>query len=45
MDAEIRESIMGHWFRGEGTAERYRRISDQELLDAIGMMKYGNTEI
>ena len=28
MDPEIRESIMGHWFRGKTVAERYGRISD-----------------
>jgi len=38
---------MGQWFRGKGIAERYGKISDQELLDAIDAMKFenGDTEI
>jgi hypothetical protein len=30
---------MGHWFRGKGIAERYGKISDHELVDAINGMK------
>jgi integrase len=47
MDPEIRESIMGHWYRGRSVNERYGRISDAELLRAIDEMSFnhGETEI
>lgn len=47
MDLELRESIMGHWFRGRNVNERYGRISDAELIRAIDGMSYdhGETEI
>lgn len=47
MDPEIRESIMGHWYRGRNVTERYGRISDDELLNAIDAMTFdhGETEI
>jgi len=47
MDPEIRESIMGHWYRGRTVTERYGRISDEELLTAIDAMTFdhGETEI
>lgn len=47
MDPEIRESIMGHWYRGRSVTERYGRISDEELLSAIDSMTFdhGETEI
>jgi len=47
IDSKIRKSLMGQWFRGKGIAERYGKISDQELLDAIDAMKFenGDTEI
>jgi len=47
MDPEIRESIMGHWFRGKTVTERYGRISDEELILAIDSMTFdnGRTEI
>jgi len=47
MDPEIRETIMGHWYRGTNVNERYGRISDQELVDAIDVMTvdHSNTEI
>ena len=47
MDPEIRESIMGHWCRGRNVNERYGRISDKELIDAIDLMtvEHGETEI
>lgn len=47
MDPEIRESIMGHWYRGRSVNERYGRISDTELLRAIDGMSFdhGETEI
>jgi hypothetical protein len=47
MDPEIRESIMGHWFRGRSVTERYGRISDEELIRAMDSMTFdhGNTEI
>jgi integrase len=47
MDPEIRESIMGHWYRGRSVNERYGRISDAELIRAIDEMSFdhGETEI
>ena len=47
MDPEIRESIMGHWYRGRSVNERYGRISDTELIRAIDGMSFdhGETEI
>lgn len=47
MDPEIRESILGHWFREKSVAERYGRISDEELVRAIDQMTFdhGRTEI
>lgn len=35
MDPEIRESILGHWFREKSVSERYGRISNEELVRAI----------
>ncbi len=47
MDPEIRESIMGHWFKEKSITERYGRIGDQELLGAIDQMTFdhGPSEI
>ncbi|MEW6352232.1 MAG: tyrosine-type recombinase/integrase [Thermodesulfobacteriota bacterium] len=47
VDAQIAEMVMGHWFRGKAVSERYGRISDQELLDAVDKMTFdhGETEI
>lgn len=47
MDPEIREAIMGHWFKQKSVSERYGRISDQELLQAIDKVTFdhGETEI
>jgi len=47
LDPELRESIMGHWYRGRNVNERYGRISDQELIDAIDLLtfEHGETEI
>jgi integrase len=47
MDPEIRESIMGHWFKEKSITERYGRIGDQELLRAIDRMTFdhGPSEI
>jgi integrase len=47
MDPEIRESILGHWFREKSVSERYGRISDEELQRAIDQMTFdhGQTEI
>ncbi|MGO9117629.1 MAG: tyrosine-type recombinase/integrase [Desulfomonilaceae bacterium] len=47
IDFEIRESIMGHWFREKSVSERYGRISNEELLQAIDSMTFdhGETEI
>jgi integrase len=46
-DAQIAESIMGHWFKGKSVNDRYGRIGDKELLDAIDKMTFdhGDTEI
>jgi integrase len=47
MDPEIREAIMGHWYRGRNVNERYGRISEEELIRAIDTMTFdhGETEI
>lgn len=47
VDPQIAESILGHWFKGKSVNDRYGRISDQELLQAIDKMTFdhGNTEI
>jgi integrase len=47
MDPEIRESIMGHWFKEKSVNERYGRIGNEELLQAIDSMTFdhGETEI
>lgn len=47
MHPEIEMAIMGHAERGRSVHERYGRISDQELLDAIDRMTFdhGETEI
>ncbi len=47
MDPEIRESIMGHWFRGKTIAERYGRISDADLVREMDKVSFhhGETEI
>jgi integrase len=47
MDPEIREAIMGHWYRGRNVNERYGRIGDEELIKAIDQMTFdhGKTEI
>jgi len=47
VDFEIRESIMGHSTRQKSVAERYGRISDEELIEAVDKMTFdhGDTEI
>jgi integrase len=47
MDYQIAESIMGHWFKGKNVNDRYGRISDHELIQAIDRMTFdhGETEI
>lgn len=47
MDPEIREAIMGHWYRGRNVNERYGRIGDAELIKAVDLMTFdhGQTEI
>ncbi len=47
MDPAIAEAILGHWFRGRTVNERYGRIADQELIQAIDKMTFdhGETEI
>ena len=47
MDPQIAESIMGHWFKGKSVNDRYGRISDKELVNAIDSMtfEHGPTEI
>ncbi len=44
---QIAESIMGHWMKEKSVNDRYGRISDKELLDAIDKMTFdhGDTEI
>ncbi len=44
MDPEIREAILGHSERGKSVTERYGRISDQELLNAVEQMTFDNGE-
>jgi integrase len=47
MDPEIRESILGHWLREKSVTERYGRISDKELVEAVDLLTFdhGETEI
>ncbi len=47
VDEQIAEAIMGHWLKGKSVNDRYGRISDKELLDAIDKMTFdhGETEI
>jgi integrase len=47
VDPEIRESIMGHWFKEKSVSERYGFISKQELIEAIDQMTFdhGPTQI
>jgi len=47
VDAQIAESILGHWFKGKSVNERYGCISEGELLNAIDSMTFDNgaTEI
>jgi integrase len=44
IDPEIREAIMGHWFKGKTVTERYGRIKDGQLLKAIDSMIFDNGE-
>jgi integrase len=47
IDAQIAESILGHWMKVKSVNDRYGRISDEELIQAIDMMTFdhGETEI
>lgn len=47
MDHEIRESILGHAWKGKSVSERYGRIRYQEFLQAIDKTTFdhGSTEI
>ena len=47
VDAQIAESIIGHWLRGKSVNDRYGRIGNHELIDAIDKMSFdhGDTEI
>lgn len=47
MDPEIRESILGHSSRQRSVSERYGRISNHELVNAVDAMTFdhGETEI
>jgi hypothetical protein len=47
MDPEIREAILGHKDRVLSVSERYGRISEQELIQAIDILTFnhGETEI
>jgi len=35
---------MGHWFKGKNVNDRYGRISDDELIQAIDSMGFDNGE-
>ena len=41
---EIVQTIVGHWNRAKKVSERYGRISDKELVDAIDQVKWDNGE-
>jgi integrase len=47
VDPTVAESILGHWSRARSVSERYGRVSDQELLQAVDSMTFnhGETEI
>ncbi len=46
MDPEIREGIMGHWFKEKSITERYGRISEQELIKlSTRYFRSGETEV
>lgn len=47
MDQEIREAILGHVWRGKSVSERYGRISNDELIQAIEKVTFdhGPSEI
>jgi integrase len=47
VDGQVAESIMGHWYKQKSVNDRYGRIGDKELLDAIDKMTFdhGETEI
>ncbi|AFM26020.1 tyrosine-type recombinase/integrase [Desulfomonile tiedjei] len=47
MDPQIAESILGHQTKARSVSERYGRISDEELVNAIDQMTFdhGETEI
>jgi len=44
MDPEIREAILGHSTKERSVSERYGRISDKELIDAIDSMTFDHGE-
>ncbi len=44
IDADYAEAIMGHGDRARSVRERYGRISDKELIDAIDQMTFDNGE-
>jgi len=41
---EIVQTIVGHWNRTKKVSERYGRISDKELVDAIDKVTWDNGE-
>ncbi|MGO9567129.1 MAG: tyrosine-type recombinase/integrase [Desulfomonilaceae bacterium] len=47
VDFEIREAILGHCNRSKSVAERYGRISDEDLVRAVNKIRFdnGKTEI
>ncbi len=47
VDPQIAESILGHYFKGKTVNERYGRISNRELIEAVDKMTFdhGETEI
>lgn len=40
MDSEIREAILGHWFKAKSINERYGVVGDQEMIKAIDQMTF-----
>ncbi len=44
MDEEIREAIMGHWYKAKSINERYGVISDQELIKATDLLTFDHGE-
>lgn len=47
VDVEIRESILGHWYKAKDVTTRYGRIDDRELITAVDVIRFnhGPTEV